>query len=102
MLHVRMLSGQEVASVPVAEVSNVRALKQQLNLVQGMPPRFRQRLLFGGAALDDSAHLNSPMDLELVLLAYTVASETQAKQLLAAAANGSTSEASCDSCCAQS
>ena len=86
----------------MAQVSNVRALKQQLNRVHGMPSRFRQRLLFGGAALDDCAHLDSPMDLELVLLAYTVASETQAKQLLAAAANGSISEACCDSCWAQS
>ena len=45
MLHVRMLSGHEVASIPVEKVSSVRGVKQRLHQLHGLPPRFRQRLL---------------------------------------------------------
>ena len=45
MLQIRMLSGEEVASIPVEEVSNVREVKRRLQQLHGLPPRFRQ---FGG------------------------------------------------------
>ena len=44
MLRVRMVSGQEVASVSAEEVGNVRGLKRRLHQLFGLPPRFRQRL----------------------------------------------------------
>ena len=88
-----MMSGQEVATIPFAESGEVRALKQRLHRLHGIPSRFRQRLLCCGDALDDSVKLDSPMDLELVLLAYSTASKTQGIKLLSAAEIGSASEA---------
>ena len=73
MLSVRKLSGEEVASMPVEQLSSVRALKQELNRSHGVPPRFQQRLLLDGNRLDDCAQLASPMELELVLLPYSMA-----------------------------
>ena len=43
--------------------------------------------------MDDSAKLDSPMDLDLVLLAYSAGSQTQADELVTAANDGSTTEA---------
>eukprot|EP00439_Symbiodinium_sp_Y106_P013121 s2957_g1.t3 len=95
MLHIRMLSGEEVASIPVEELCDVRSLKRQLNQLKGFPPRFRQRL-FGcgsrGSPLDDDTKLDSPMDLELVLLTYSVASPADADELVNAARDGSVAE----------
>ncbi|CAE7273019.1 CPSF3, partial [Symbiodinium sp. CCMP2592] len=95
MLHIRMLSGEEVASIPVEELSDVRSLKRQLNQQKGCPPRFRQRL-FGcgsrGSPLDDDTKLDLPMDLELVLLTYSVASPAEADELVNAATDGSVAE----------
>ena len=88
-----MLSGEEVASIPLEELSDVKALKQQLHRMHGLPSRFRQRLFCAGDAVDDSIILDSPMELELVLLAYFATSEGQASELVTLAANGSTSEA---------
>ena len=93
MLRIRMLSGEEVASIPVEESSDVKTLKQKLNWVHGLPSRFRQRLFLSGTLLDDSAKLGSPMDLELVLLTYLTASESSSDELIVAAAKGSTCEA---------
>ena len=92
MLCVRMLSGEQVASMPVEELSDVRALKQQLNDFHGLPTRFRQRLMLCGNPLDDSARLDSPMELQLILLSYIVASKEQEEELATASANGSTSK----------
>ena len=66
MLHIRMLSGEEVASIPVGELTDVKELKRHLHQLHSYPPRFRQRLLLGGNPMDDSAKLDSPMDLDLV------------------------------------
>lgn len=97
MLHIRMISGQEVASIPVAGLvasdCTVKALKQRLHVVHGLPSRFRQRLLFRGKPLDDSAKVDTPMDVEVVLLPYLTASEMQANQMLAATTtDGDTTE----------
>ena len=64
MLRVRMLSGAEVTSVPLEELSDVRCLKQRLTHLHGFPPRFRQRLLLHGANLEDAAELDCPMSLD--------------------------------------
>ena len=93
----RLLSGHEVA-IPVispveSEFYDVKALKQQLNRLHGMPVRFRQRLFHGADLLPDSAQLDSPMTLELVLLPYSDVSQTQADELVRAAETGSTFKA---------
>ncbi|OLQ06164.1 Ankyrin repeat domain-containing protein 50 [Symbiodinium microadriaticum] len=73
----------------------VAALKRRLNVVHGLPSRFMQKLYRRGEpgkSLDETAQVDSPMDLELVLVPYLTASETQADELLSAAEYGSASE----------
>ena len=92
MLRIRALSGEEVASIPVEELTDVRELKLKLHRLHGFPTRFKQRLFLRGDPMDDSAELDSPMDLELVLLTFFDASQAEAAELVTAAANGSASQ----------
>ncbi|OLQ11106.1 Ankyrin repeat domain-containing protein 50 [Symbiodinium microadriaticum] len=41
MLRITLLSGEELTSLPLAELSDVKALKQRLHQQHGLPPRFR-------------------------------------------------------------
>ena len=84
MLRIRMLSGDEVVDIPVRELSDVKSLKKRLQQVHGLPPRFRQRISSRGSILEDTAKLDSSMDLELVLLPCSVASQAQADELVTA------------------
>ena len=95
MLQIRMMSGEEVAAMPVEEVSSVREVKRRLHKLHGLPPRFRQRLMVQGSSLklDDADKLESPMDLALVVVPFSSPSPTQAEDLVEAAGNGSTKEA---------
>ena len=93
MLHIRMMSVEHVAEIPVEEVSDVRTLKH--HRIYGLPPRFTQRLSCCGNLLDDAAELEMPMELELVLLPFPVADPVQASELLTAATNGSISKVGC-------
>ncbi|CAE7946391.1 Kidins220 [Symbiodinium sp. KB8] len=88
MLRIALLSGEDVTSIPVAELSDVRALKQRLHQEHGLPPRFRQRLLHEGMNLGDAFRLDLPMDLEIVILAFSKASYSQRKELGDAAREG--------------
>ena len=88
MLRVTMLSGEQVASIPVMELSDVRSLKQRLHRLHNFPTRFRQRLLHEGSPLGDDAKLDSIADLELLLLSYHPTSQSQADELVTAAMNG--------------
>ena len=88
MLHIWKTSGNEQASLPVEELSDVRTLKQHLQKMHGLAPRFRQRLLFRGTDLPDDAKLESPMDVELVLLSFSDASREQVEKLTDAAKFG--------------
>ena len=88
MLRVTMLSGKQVASIPVMELSDVRSLKQRLHRLHNFPARFRQRLLHEGSPLGDDAKLDSITDLELLLLSYHPTSQSQADELVTAAMNG--------------
>ncbi|CAE7448019.1 ANKRD50 [Symbiodinium sp. KB8] len=88
----RLLSGEEVASMPLEELSDVKALKQQLHRLHCLPARFSQRLSLCGNLLDDTAKLDSPMELELVLLPYAATSETQVDEFTTASAAGSVSQ----------
>ena len=54
MLRIRMLSGEEVTSIPLEEVGSVKEVKQRLHQLHGLPPRFRQKLLLQGACLGDA------------------------------------------------
>ena len=70
MLHINMLSGEELVKIPVDDSEDVRSLKLRLTQLQGLPPRFRQRLLLHGENLEDTAKLDCPTSLELVLLTF--------------------------------
>ena len=92
MLCVQMISGKEVAKVPLCQELSVKALKQHLHRLHDLPPRFRQRLLLNGQCLEDADKIDSPMVLELMLLSYCEAS-VQAKEVLELAAlRGSVAE----------
>ena len=95
MLQVRLLSGKEVAAMPVEEVRSVRDVKRRLHQLHGLPPRFRQRLMLQGSEqnLDDADALDSPMDLALVVVPFSSPSEAQVNELVAAAKHGSVDEA---------
>eukprot|EP00439_Symbiodinium_sp_Y106_P072107 s9_g13.t1 len=83
MLRVYMVSGDELAAIPVTAVSDVRDLKQQLQKHCGVP-RFRQRLLRNGDLLEDHVALDAAGNLQLVLLPF--APELQDPNLLAGGA----------------
>ena len=68
MLQLKMLSGEVLTRIPVDEIQDVKGLKQRLTQLHGLPPRFRQRVLFHGESLNDTVTLDSPMDLDIVLL----------------------------------
>ena len=93
MLRITKLSGEEVASIAVGEVSDVRSLKRRLSQLPGVPSRFRQRLLLNGRELEDAMELDSPMELQLVLLPFTDVARWQANNFVAAARRGSAAEA---------
>ncbi|CAE7033669.1 KIDINS220 [Symbiodinium sp. CCMP2592] len=88
MLRMRMLSGEEVASVPAGEeVANVRALKLVLNKQHGFAPRFRQRLFLRGDLLEDAFELATSADmvLEFVVLDFANVSPRKVEKLIRAA-----------------
>jgi len=92
MLRITLLSGEELTSIAVEDVHDVKALKQQLNKMYGLPPRFRQRLLHDGQTLDDAFNLDLPMDLQVVLTTFAEPSDSQKEQLFFAARDGFVSE----------
>ena len=92
MLQVRMLSGEAVASIPaeeLEELGDISGLKKRLSQLQGLAPRFRQRLLLRGEILEETATLHSPMDLHLVCLPFADVSQSQVNDLAAAVERGS-------------
>ncbi|CAE7232853.1 Ank3 [Symbiodinium sp. CCMP2456] len=89
MLHVWRASGEEICAVPVAELTDVRALKRRLHRLCGVP-RFRQKLLvWNGGLMADDVLLQSPMDLQLILLPFAEASEEDIDDLIGASDGGS-------------
>ncbi|CAE7557663.1 unnamed protein product [Symbiodinium natans] len=93
MLRIRMLSGEEVTSIPLEEVGSVKEVKQRLHQLHGLPPRFRQKLLLQGACLGDADELHSTFELDLVLQSFCDASQTQVSDLVAACEDGSVDKA---------
>ncbi|CAE7027929.1 ANKRD50 [Symbiodinium sp. KB8] len=95
MLRIWMLSGElltGIAAEELEELRDVRGLKQRLKESHGLASRFRQRLLSDGESLAETARLDAPMDLCLVLLPFVEVSPSQADNLAAAAWRGSTAE----------
>ncbi|CAE7853601.1 ANK1, partial [Symbiodinium necroappetens] len=81
MLRVWLASGALLVSVPVEELSDVKSLKRNLQLLCKVP-RFRQRLLHQGVALDDKERLELPTDVHLVMLPFASATEEQRDELV--------------------
>ena len=71
-------------SLPLRELSDLKALKQHLNQQCGLPPRFRQRLLYEGVALDDAVDA-----FQLKLLAGKSSEGTDTRKRRAAVAEHS-------------
>ena len=90
LLHVWNAAGEALFACPVEKLSDVQTLKRQLQKLCGAP-RFRQRLLHGNNLLDDDAQLDSPIDLQLVLLPFCSTSYKQVIELHDAAENGDVS-----------
>ena len=88
MLRITLLSGEEVASLPLTELSDVKALKQRLHQQHGMQPRFRQRLLHDGSTLGDDVKLDSAMDLQILIVDFDKAAEVLRLDLYDAAGLG--------------
>ena len=100
MLPVHLLSGEEVAVVPLEEVvrddsCTVRHLKRYLCSVHGLPPRFQQRILHDGAVLDDETccfRLATPFSVQLILLPFVEATPEKIDHFVEAARKGESSE----------
>ncbi|CAE7490526.1 fem1a [Symbiodinium necroappetens] len=82
MLRVWRVSGEELISIPVEELTETDAgeLKRRLQSVCGWPKSF-QRLLHEGAPLEDDAQLDCAMDVQLVMLPLESGSGTSQDQL---------------------
>ena len=66
MLRVWSASGEEVAAIPTLELTDVSSLKHVLH--QTGLPWTMQKILHDGRELADAAKLESPMDVQLVLM----------------------------------
>ena len=87
MLRINKISGEELTTALEEDlVPDVRALKQHLNQLRHLPPRFRQRLLLHGQCLEDTATLQAAMELELVVMAFITNPSPDEEQEFAAAA----------------
>ena len=90
MLRVWNLSGEELAAMTMEGLSDVKNLKLELRALHGHPVSMQQ-LMHGGASLEDATKLDSPMDLQLVILlagAQTDSDEVAEELVSYAAAEG--------------
>ena len=92
MVHIWKASGDQMATLALADVGSVRTLKQHLQTLCGVS-RFRQRLLLRGETLADEAQLaSSPsgaLDVQLVLLPFVSTSVWEVHDLTSRVATGS-------------
>ena len=83
MLRIWRMSGQELPAVSTEEISDVKDLKACLRILHGFP-MCMQQLYHNGNNLDNSINIDTPMDVQLVLLApSSPAHQTEAKEELA-------------------
>ena len=87
MLRVWWTSGEELAALPVEQLSTVRALKQDLHKLCGVP-RFRQRLIHDDKSLSDSACLDAAIDVQLLLQPFALPSTEETRSLCLALNSG--------------
>ena len=86
MLRIWKISGEELASFPVEELSDVMSLKHRLRAKHQIPVSLL-RLVYDGCRLDDAFRLCTPMDVQLIVKSRAdkvIASN----ELLGAAADG--------------
>ena len=86
MLRVWRVSGEEVAALPMEDLTDVASLKQRL---QGLCrwPRSMQKLLHNGTELNDDEEmheLDPPVEVQLVLLPFDSETSTSQDQLASA------------------
>ncbi|CAE7176557.1 ankrd29 [Symbiodinium pilosum] len=86
-LRVLSLSGEELVTVYFQAPATIRQLKEALKDACNLP-RFRQKLLLQQRVLADDQDLDQVLDLQLVKLSYTAATDAQIEGLLRAAADG--------------
>ena len=84
MIRVRRVTGEELAAIPVEELSDVASLQRWLRAKHGMPVSLQQ-LLHDNRKLEDHDMLGAPMELQLILA--TTAQDTEAKDELYEAAS---------------
>ena len=87
MLRVWKVSGEELARVPVAELSDASELKRYLRVKNNLPICL-QELLYNGALLQDDAKLFPAMDVQLILSSLALRGAEAALELLEAAEAG--------------
>ncbi|CAE7642658.1 mask [Symbiodinium sp. CCMP2592] len=87
MLRVWKVSGEELARVPVAELSDASELKRYLRVKNNLPICL-QELLYNGALLQDDAKLFPSMDVQLILSSLALRGAEAALELLEAAEAG--------------
>ena len=90
-LHVWKASGERAASIPMEDLVDVRSLKQNLGRRCGLP-RFRQRLLRNGRVLPEEECLESPGDVQLVLLPFCSVHDEEIRQFIGLSAAGRAAE----------
>ena len=86
-LHVWKASGERAASIPMEDLVDVRSLKHNLGRRCGLP-RFRQRLLRNGRVLPEEECLESPGDVQLVLLPFCSVHDEEIRQFIGLSAAG--------------
>eukprot|EP00439_Symbiodinium_sp_Y106_P016921 s6313_g2.t1 len=88
ILHVWLVSGEKLTSLPTEGLADVRALKRHLQEFCGTP-RFRQRLLHNGRNLaDDVALCTLATDIQLLLLPFVSLSIQDSSALRNAVVHG--------------
>jgi len=88
MLRISYMSGEEVASFTAEEVCQieqtsfnmVEGVKQRLEVIVGQP-RFRQKLLHDGMALESNVSLDTPLALQLIIMSFVPASNEMIQEL---------------------
>lgn len=92
MLHVLTPSGEEMAAIPAAGLSSVKNLKKELQKICGVP-RFRQKILHEGTALEEDVCLDVSLEsVLLVLVTFCTASEAEIEELVYSPCDGSVEE----------
>ena len=86
MIRVWRVSGEELATIPAEELSDVVSLQRQLRAKHGMPVSL-QNLLHDGRKLSEQDKIGVPLELQLILATCVQGTERKAAQELHEAAS---------------